>query len=259
LERDRFRRAIDKDWDGRGTGIWWNMRNCRLWVVATMKFTDRLQTLVAALGLGGHVLAQGTFRNLNFESANLAVIPPGQFGNEVSPEAAIPSWTPSGAAVFQNSVSIGGPSITVYGPEWDARQILQGKYSVHINNDFFGRGSAAIAQTGEIPGDSRSLIFLTDPLPALAVSFAGHPLSFVRLVESPQGIKWGADITTFAGQTGELRFSAGPGFAGGGTIDNIQFSTRNVPEPGIATLVLVGLSAFTVAWWNAKARSNDLI
>jgi hypothetical protein len=91
----------------------------------------------------------------------------------------------------------------------------------------------------------KSLIFLTDPNPALAVSFAGQPLSFIRLGTTPISIKWGADITGFAGQTGELQFSAVPGFTGTGIIDSIQFSTLVVPEPTALTLILEGLLGFT--------------
>ena len=48
--------------------------------------------LTLLLSVAG-ALAQGTFQNLGFESANLAPIPPGQYGGPVSSFDAIPGWT----------------------------------------------------------------------------------------------------------------------------------------------------------------------
>lgn len=204
--------------------------------------------------------AQGTFINLDFESANLTVVPAGSLGGAVRPEEAIPGWTPYGAGVFHNDVSLGGPAIIVYGPQWDTSQILDGKYSLELNNDFNGHGVAAIGQTGQVPTGVKSLVFYA-PYASLKISFAGQDLTFFRLSSGPKYSIFGADISHLAGQTGELRFSAGPDFLGAGIIDDIHFSTQSVPEPSLFDLAAFGgllllLSSKQARWRERRFHST---
>src|SRR5262249_52988002 len=95
--------------------------------------------------------------------------------------------------------------------------------------------SAAIGQTGQIPTNARSLIFWgysTD------VSFGGQPLSLIVLSITPNYNIYGADISAFAGQTGQLLFTAQPQTLD--IVDNIQFSSNPVPEPGTLGLFCIG-------------------
>ena len=80
------------------------------------------------------------------------------------------------------------------------------------------------------------------------VYFAGQQLAPTVLGSGPgQASLYGADISAFAGLTGELRFS------GSGILDAISFSTLPVPEPGVAALL--GLAALVVCWRRASAHS----
>ena len=73
---------------------------------------------------------------------------------------------------------------------------------------FAPQQSAAIGQTGQIPTNAMSLKFWgysTD------VSFGGQTLSLVLLGRhTPHYNIYGADISAFAGQTGQLLFTAQP-------------------------------------------------
>ena len=62
--------------------------------------------------------------------------------------------------------------------------------------------------------------------------------NLVRAVFGTGLLSFGGDISSFAGQSGELRFQ------GGGWLDDIQFSTQPVPEPSRLAFVALGLAAF---------------
>jgi hypothetical protein len=64
--------------------------------------------------------------------------------------------------------------------------------------------------------------------------------------------EWGVDISGFAGQVGELRFSIGPGTAGSSFLDFIQFSTQPIPEP--SALAMIGLGGLVFGRRLLKAR-----
>jgi hypothetical protein len=86
------------------------------------------------------------------------------------------------------------------------------------------------------------------------VSFGGHALSLSVLGITPNYDIYGADISAFAGQTGELRFTAPPQTLN--IIDNIQFSDQPVPEPGV--LGLSALGALLVGWRVHKSAAVKL-
>jgi hypothetical protein len=75
-------------------------------------------------------------------------------------------------------------------------------------------------------------------------------------MQLPRLTNWQGDISSYAGQTGELRFTVVPGedisvinvngFAAA-DLDDIRFSTQTVPEPPATSLVLGGLALFSFA------------
>jgi hypothetical protein len=212
-------------------------------------------------------LAQGTFQNLNFESANLTAIPPGQSGGEVSLSAALPGWNASIGGtpvtqVLQNNLTLGNASIDILGPDWNSVNpgIIDGNYSVFLQSGGTPQGSGGVNtslwQDGTIAANAASLQFKAwGDLPSTAlfsVSFGGNNLVPITLSsgESPSGqvyTLYGINVSAYAGQTGQLEFTsdfngAGPSWL---LLDDISFSTQVVPEP--RPLVLTGLGALLFA------------
>jgi hypothetical protein len=191
----------------------------------------------SALGQGA-LLGPVTFQNLDFESANLPDLPARTFGHGPIPASdAIPGWS-AGGFISHNDLSLGGAAVIIYGPSWsDSRYILDGRYSLALEGP-------AIWQSGQVPVDSKSLLFdaftFTGATPAMKVTFAGNDLPFIPLRDQGNYIVYGADITGFAGQAGELRFSSTELSAT--ILDDIRFSTVAVPEPGTVTLFFSGLA-----------------
>ena len=90
-----------------------------------------------------------------------------------------------------------------------------------------------------IPSNAHSLRFLVFG-PEVVVTFGGQTLSVVPLMSGPNSSTLeAADISAFAGQTGELRFTA-PNLAGSPNdvfLDDISFSPQAIPEPGVFGLL----------------------
>jgi len=203
------------------------------------------------------ILAQGTFQNLNFESAVLVPAPGGPVGAWQFDQA-FPGWTGYiGGQVqttsFPGGVPIGPPGQTpfigiLYPPLWNAPQ---GSYELGFGAGLDVSGSfipVALGQNGQVPSGAKSLQFLA--LYAPAVFLSGQQLPSVRLGSGPSTRSlFGVDISNFAGQMAELRFQPGLGID---YLDAIQFSDQQIPEP--STLGLFSLSALLLAL-RARRRS----
>ena len=182
--------------------------------------------------------SQGTFQNLNFENPIPPLIP-----GLVPVTNALPGWTgylngnPTDVVFFRN-VALGAPSISVVDSLSLSYQPIQGNYSVFLNN-------AAIGQTGQIPGDASSLLFLRVSQFGFQVSFGGQSIPLVQFGTSGNNIIMAGDISMFAGQTGELKF------VGGGLFDAIRFSSQPIPEPGTVLLLIMGLGLFGIRRWKS--------
>jgi hypothetical protein len=191
-----------------------------------------------------------TFQNLDFEQASISVPPPGQ----LSTSAALPGWN-----VYLN----GSPSSTIY---YDNIALDQWDVSIHDSKTFYstpiaglfsvllqgGRnglnqtGSADIAQLGSIDTTSHSILFSAKlvssvpsvPGPILNVSFKGQPLPIFALAASQTFTTYGADVSAFSGQTGELRFSSP--YGSWAYLDDIRFSSQVIPEPSTFALLAAG-------------------
>ena len=202
---------------------------------------------IFALSIVFNSHAQGIFQNLNFE---LPVQPLIRDENAQVPTAnAIPGWTayfgstPLPTIVY-DSVSIGRASVSlqdakyVYGP-------IQGNYSVLLQPSNFGVTSAAVGQIGEIPATALALRFYGSM--SLIVTFGGQPLELVKIGSGPNYDQIAADISPFAGQTGELRFTAADlPVHNLMYLDAIRFSPVAVPEPSVYSLLAFGL--FGLGW-----------
>jgi hypothetical protein len=203
-------------------------------------------------------MAQGTFQNLDFEDAIYKVpdIPGGQFGTPVSAADGIPGWTAyygtdQVSQILHNNIALGATSISIMGPNWTGPAPLQGFYSVLLQSPSGISpisGPAAIAQTGTIPANALSIQFLglqiLDPNPAqLGVTFGGHSLSLVPLSSGPGATLYGADISAYAGNTGQLEITSLPNpdsSYNSFMIDSISFSPQAIPEPSTVSLLVIG-------------------
>ena len=184
-------------------------------------------------------LAQG-FLNLDFESAHLNGYAQGYVPSSVS----IPGWTVysdsgSGYQILYNSIALDDPMVTIQGKNSTELTPLQGNYSVYIQGGSqWGYGTnVGILQTGQIPISAKSLTFFGE-VANMQLSFGGQSLVYNSIGSTGIYTIFGADISAFAGQIGELKFNIT--HPGGATLDNIQFSNSPVPEPGSLALLVAG-------------------
>jgi len=223
----------------------------------------------AALALTGTPFgyAQG-FINLDFESANIVPVPGDPFGS-VQFGPAFPGWT-----AFYNSSPLSSTTPVLYNNQFlgtSTLGLLDQNVSLSISNRTAllqgGTGpsspSVALAQTGLVPSDSLSVKFMARTLrpdqfgtaETFVVSMNGQSLPYVTL-QNFGGLRlYGVDVSAFAGQTAELRFTqlSGPTFFDNMSLDNISFSTVAVPEPGTWTLLgLGGALCWCATRWRRK-------
>lgn len=204
---------------------------------------------------------QSAFRNLDFESPVLPLVPVDDFW--VPKDKAIPGWVPylNGIAQSQivyNTMSYGAAAISLHDNNSDSKPI-EGDFSVLMQTSTGGpHTSCALGQIGTIPDGARSLQFYGTK--GFEVTFGGSLIPIFALSEGtvPYPVMVG-DISMFAGQTGELRFTlpysdAIPPYAMS-WLDNIQFSAEIVPEPTTLALLTFGGLALLIR----RAAPNDHI
>jgi hypothetical protein len=214
--------------------------------------------------------AQGTFQNLDFESANLTPVPAGHFGEFVPITSALPGWTgylgsDQTVQVLQNSYALGTATIDIWGPQPSSTlPVIDGNYSVFLQSgsDSPQGGpfvSASIAQVGTIPTNAQSLQYkAAEESQLLSVSFAGNTLTPFVIgsgQESPGDIAytlWGVDIAPYAGQSGQLEFTDNA--VGNVELDDITFSPQAVPEPNALELMLMGGMIFGLQGWRKRGK-----
>jgi hypothetical protein len=215
-----------------------------------MKTTTRFATVAVAALFSSPLYGQGTFQNLDFESANLPVIPAGQYGSFVPVADALPFWNAYlGASqitqVQHNNAYLGTANISIFGPEWSFPPRIEGTYTVLLQPGSTGQGvvDASIGQTGLIPAGTESMRFKSDPFSSdFAVSIGGVPVPALQLGAYPNYSLFGTDVSAFAGLTEELRITAL--FRVGGSrfayLDSIEFSNLPIPEPSVLGLFAIG-------------------
>ncbi len=201
--------------------------------------------------------AQPVFQNLNFENAVTPLII--DESKKVATSDAVPGWTvynSFGVPTFRmafDTVSIGEPEVSLHSFASIAVLPIQGNYSVLLqasNSQLLN--TSAIGQVGQIPSDAMSLRFFGRM--SLDVTFDGHSLDLIQTGSGPNFERVAADISAFAGQTGELRFTS-PHMDDGTIIflDAIRFSTLPIPEPGVYALFALGLFGLG---WRAHSRNQ---
>lgn len=238
-----------------------------------MRHQSKINQIISQICLGiflfsSRVNGQGTFQNLDFESANLPSVPVGGF---VSSLSAIPSWTAYYSTnvttqIWHNNYALGAVNISIIGPGFTGPapfNVIQGNYSVLLQSGLDAtattRMSAAIAQIGTIPVTAMSLQFSSRQIlsgdPAqLLVAIGGQDVPIFPLTTTGSYTVYGADISAYAGQIKELRLSSLPTQASPYNyflIDSIAFSNLPIPEPSVLGLIGVGVLMFG---WRLKTK-----
>ncbi|HEY3856118.1 MAG TPA: hypothetical protein VGO67_17140 [Verrucomicrobiae bacterium] len=201
--------------------------------------------------------AQGTFQNLNFESAN---IPSSTAIDDFLPASeAIPNWTAyftsttttvPATQVAYDGISGGGGVISIVDSKAYPLDDTQGNYAVILfGGPLIGQTpySASISQSGTIPSGTESLFMDANSFGiSPVVTFSGQAISMVPIQSFPNYTEYGGDISSFAGLTGTLSFTEPPPPATGPGpsalfLDNISFSSTMVtPEPD--PVILMGIA-----------------
>jgi hypothetical protein len=221
-----------------------------------------------------HCLGQGTFQNLDFEAATVSQT---QLSGLVPAGSALPGWmiyygTNQQSQVFFNDFTLGATSVDLLGTNGQAGPYggaIQGGYSVLLQGGVvslpggaFMSAEATISQTGLVPLTARSILFKAQPdLGTFLVSLAGQSIPFFALSNGPNYTVYGGDVSAFAGATVELRFSTPQLFGGRNWwgLDDIAFSTLQVPEPGLIGLLALGSSllALRLVCWGSSAKRKE--
>ena len=200
-----------------------------------IKLACVLFTLLFAVSSRG----QG-FVNLDFEAAT---IPSNPTYADMTAANLFPNWTVSPPLVYTiyNDISLSGGSISLMPTNTGYPGPLQGQYWVEFRgsnpNGPGGPYTISLGQTGQIPVWARSISYWGNDQ-GLQITFNGAVLAFSTLSTTANYNVYGADISAYAGQTGQLLISAPSGT--GGQLDNIQFSSTAVPEPGTVALIVTG-------------------
>ncbi len=201
---------------------------------------------ILLLSFSARLWAQGTFVNLNFEHAAIVVDPSNpNYPHFVFASSAIPFWTAYTygtqlADILYDAFSLSSASVGIYDTNYPSLTPLQGRYTIGLMGQFPGslpNESAAIAQTGQVPGTAKSLTFFGQ-IGGLQVTFGGQVLPYEAIGTGANYTIYSCDISAFAGQTGELRFTTLPNTSA--FIDSIQLSPDPIPEPGVLTLSALG-------------------
>ncbi len=189
------------------------------------------------------------FVNLDFEQANLS----GYGSGSVPATNAFPGWSVIASYLLYDDTSLSGGSISIMDVAGIAGPLIQRKYFVFFRNA--SSLSVSIGQTGQIPSSAQSIIYWGQtPLPGdpvgIQVTFNAQPLDFVETGSTANYNIYQANISAFAGQSGELLFTAPPN--GIGSLDNIQFSSSPVPEPSELALAALGTLLLGSRRWKSR-------
>jgi hypothetical protein len=196
--------------------------------------------------------AQG-FTNLNFESATFDVDPAGRFyPYSVYASNAIPGWTAyiggfPQTDILSNGFTLNDAAVSLQGTNGmiQAFAAFAGQWSILLQASYqeIAPATAAIGQTGLIPLLDKSLIFCANTSLSvisnnLQVTFNGSIIPYSAIGAGIGYTIYGANISGFAGQTGQLLFTAG--YDTYAELDNIQFSSSPIPEPSAFYLAALG-------------------
>jgi len=203
------------------------------------------------------------FQNLDFDSANLVFPIPG--GNPFTTVAiALPGWTATVggnpfSSAFYDAIPLDSSYVGIFdanAPDYMPRPLCAEGYGAMLAAGY--GGDVNLSQTGIIPASARSISFWTtgptgfiggqhDPGVQLAIN--GHVLEAYD-VDYEGGWKLcAADVSSYAGGSAQVSFSLKSYYRPGNIgayeyyLDDISFSTVDIPEPGAGCLAVWGIAA----------------
>lgn len=213
--------------------------------------TESILLLALLLLICRNGRAQGDFQNMDFEDSVIVSSHPYGGGAFNVGTADVPGWTEyygwsdvnySGGTTLQyNDPTLDAPGVTLFDAVVLGSYAIQGNYSIYLyggDTPSMTTG-AAIGQTGTIPTTAQSLTFdLGQHFGSLQVTFNGQPLDYLVTGSAASYTIYSADISAYAGEAGQLLFTAP--YYSNAMLDNIQFSSSPVPEPGVLALTALG-------------------
>jgi hypothetical protein len=206
------------------------------------------------------VQAQGTFQNLDFESATVS---PGDPPSTVPVSIGMPGWTvfigttPQSTILFNDS-TLGTSSLAILGRGNSLSPVIEGNFTALLfagadpaNNQL--PADVSLSQTGRLPANANAILFKArGGLAGFTVAVGGQAIPIVSVLATADYTLYGGDVSSFAGQSAILKITAlsdvprGPNvFA----LDSISFSPQQVPEPSAGVLVVCGLAAVGLHRW----------
>ena len=203
-----------------------------------------------------------SFQNLDFELANVPPTPVFY----VAFSDAFPNWTGylgtnQASLAGYNFISAGGAVLTIITPSapgGTAASVIGGYYTATIPAGQTSPSGVivpgAIAQIGLIPLGVKSLRFsASGNADYLSVTFAGVNVPFLEVGAGSNYKTYAGDVSTFAGMSGELRFTERvASFEPVVILDDIAFSNTSIPEPNSAGLALLALGLLGAGFWSRR-------
>jgi hypothetical protein len=219
-----------------------------------------------------------SFLNLDFESSIITSSQPAWWFNGNTGKANMPGWTEfngwgdtnysGGASVIYNDQTLDAPGVSLWDKNYP-NPAIQGNLSVYL----YGGSSAytqaypgwptgaSIYQTLQIPITAKSISYWgLSCYNGLQVTFNGQLLAFINTSNAANHSVYTADISAYAGQTGQLEFAAP--WQSYGILDNIQFSSSPILELPPKLSIVCSNNQAIVSWpsatsiWTLQTNSN---
>lgn len=226
--------------------------NFKRWSWLQLNKGRAAQTAVLQLLLVLFALRQAqaaAFQDLDFEHPTFVPVPSGYPGS-VDPVAALPGWTVWWGTIFgtnpapfvlHDNMFLDSAGLSILDTatfQGNFTLLLQGGFSLYQYPTYEW---VAIAQTGLIPASASTLVFdaslqyAGSTNCAFVVTIAGEDQPFYPLATYPNFVQYGVDVSRFAGQTQEIRFTALPHPPPGLPINNVYLDDIRftiAPMPG---------------------------
>jgi hypothetical protein len=215
------------------------------------------------------------FVNLNFESASFVPIS-GDPYNGVQFAQAFPGWTGTVGGInvtraLSNGVFLDTAGISIINSNYNSGGfggLIQGRYTAILQSGTLTNTQTGVDtrlfQTGAIPSGTKSIQFQAyeafDSSGSFNVTLDGTALALVALAAGNNYTLYGADISSWAGQTAQLAFDV-PGVTPHRNdeylyLDAIQFSSQSIPEPGTLALSVLGMLLFGQRRWRNPSSTK---